>query len=56
MEMHRRGIAHLDLRYRRNVLILEDGTPGVIDFQTCVWLDRLPRPVREWLKQVDLSG
>lgn len=56
MEIHARGIAHLDLRYRRNVLILEDGTPAVIDFQTCVWMDRLPRFVRERMAKVDLSG
>lgn len=55
-DMHARGIAHLDMRYRRNVLILKDGTPAVIDFQTCVRMDHLPRFVRGWLEKVDLSG
>jgi predicted Ser/Thr protein kinase len=31
-EMHRRGVAHLDLRHRSNVLVGEDGEPIVIDF------------------------
>jgi len=31
-EMHRRGVAHLDLRHRSNVLLGEDGAPVLIDF------------------------
>jgi hypothetical protein len=31
-EMHRRGVAHLDLRHRSNVLVGEDGDPILIDF------------------------
>lgn len=31
-EMHRRGVAHLDLRHRSNVLVGEDGAPILIDF------------------------
>jgi serine/threonine protein kinase len=30
--MHRRGVAHLDLRHRSNVLVGEDGDPILIDF------------------------
>jgi predicted Ser/Thr protein kinase len=56
MEMHARGIVHLDLRYRRNVLILEDGTPGVIDFQACMRIDRMPRFLQRRMAQIDLSG
>ena len=31
-EMHQRGVAHLDLRHRSNVLVGEDGDPILIDF------------------------
>ena len=31
-EMHRRGVAHLDLRHRSNVMAGEDGSPIVLDF------------------------
>jgi len=31
-DMHRRGVAHLDLRHRSNVLVGEDGGPILIDF------------------------
>jgi len=31
-EMHARGVAHLDLRHRSNVLLAEDGSPVLIDF------------------------
>jgi RIO-like serine/threonine protein kinase len=55
-EIHARGIAHLDIRYRQNVLVLADGTPGVLDFQSCVRLDDKPRWLRELLVQVDLGG
>jgi RIO-like serine/threonine protein kinase len=54
--MHGRGLAHLDLRYRHNILVLADGTPGLIDFQSQVSLDRLPAGGRRRLMRVDLSG
>lgn len=31
-EMHRRGVVHLDLRHRSNVLVGEQGDPVLIDF------------------------
>jgi hypothetical protein len=31
-EMHARGVVHLDLRHRSNVLLGEDGSPVLIDF------------------------
>lgn len=34
--MHARGVAHLDLRKRDNILIGADGWPGVIDFNASV--------------------
>jgi hypothetical protein len=34
--MHARGVAHLDLRHRSNVLAAEDGNPVLIDFGSAV--------------------
>lgn len=38
-EMHRRGVVHLDLRHRSNVLAGEDGRPVVIDFASALRFD-----------------
>lgn len=35
-EMHARGVVHLDLRHRSNVLLGEDGAPVLIDFASAV--------------------
>lgn len=35
-EMHARGVAHLDLRHRSNVLVAADGSPVLIDFGSAV--------------------
>jgi len=34
--MHDRGVAHLDLRHRSNVLVGEDGEPILIDFASAI--------------------
>jgi hypothetical protein len=34
--MHERGVAHLDLRHRSNVMVDEDGCPVLIDFASAV--------------------
>jgi tRNA A-37 threonylcarbamoyl transferase component Bud32 len=34
--MHDRGVAHLDLRHRSNVLVGEDGEPVLIDFASAI--------------------
>jgi predicted Ser/Thr protein kinase len=39
VEMHRRGVVHLDLRHRSNVLAGEDGRPVLIDFASAQCLD-----------------
>jgi RIO-like serine/threonine protein kinase len=38
-EMHRRGVVHLDLRHRSNILAGEDGRPVVIDFASALRFD-----------------
>ncbi len=35
-EMHARGVLHLDLRQRRNILLQPDGRPAVLDFGAAV--------------------
>jgi hypothetical protein len=35
--LHRRGLAHLDLGHRSNVLVDEAGGPVLIDFASAVW-------------------
>jgi predicted Ser/Thr protein kinase len=53
--MHARGVAHLDLRHRSNVLAGEDGHPILIDFASAVCLPpgsrvaRLLLPVLAWV-------
>lgn len=39
LEMHRRGIVHLDLRHRSNVLADRDGDPVVLDFASALGFD-----------------
>ena len=38
-EMHRRGVVHLDLRHRSNVLATPDGRPVVLDFASALRFD-----------------
>lgn len=54
--MHQRGVVHLDVRYRRNVLVAEAGGPVLLDFQTSLVLDSVPRFAWSLLKKVDLSA
>ncbi|MFW5908410.1 MAG: hypothetical protein ACOCR8_02120 [Desulfosalsimonas sp.] len=54
--MHERNIVHLDLRNRRNILIDEHGSPVLLDFQSCLDLNFIPRAFHGMLKDVDLSG
>ena len=55
LEMHRRGLAYVDLNKRENVLVAEDGSPVLVDFQIHFapppWAARLP-PVRWLLKEL----
>jgi serine/threonine protein kinase len=35
-QMHRRGVVHLDLKHRSNLLVTEQGDPLVLDFESAV--------------------
>lgn len=54
--VHARGIAHLDLRNRGNILVTSDWKPVLIDFQSHLSLGAIPRPMRPFFERIDLSG
>jgi RIO-like serine/threonine protein kinase len=54
--MHARGIAHLDLRNRGNVLVGPQAQPVLIDFQSHMPLPRWIPPLARYLEKIDLSG
>ncbi len=47
-ELHRRGIAHNDLAKEPNWLVLDDGRPGIIDFQIATL--RTPGSRSRWFR------
>ncbi|MEE8142271.1 MAG: hypothetical protein V3T77_04160, partial [Planctomycetota bacterium] len=55
-KIHAHNIVHLDIRYRNNILIMDNGDPAVIDFQSYCWLNRIPSFLHRPLKEIDLSG
>lgn len=55
-KMHEKGIAHLDLRNKKNILITAEGKPALIDFQSAVSTRCLPARLRRLMFIVDLSG
>lgn len=55
-KIHQRRMVHLDIRNRRNVIVREDGTPALLDFQSSLNLDRIPKRFHGFLKEIDLSG
>ncbi len=54
--MHERNMVHLDLRNRSNIIITDQGLPALLDFQSCLNLDWIPRGFHQLLKDIDLSG
>ncbi len=55
-QMHKRGLAHLDLRNSGNVLIDLQGHPMLIDFQSYLRLPRWFPALARYLQKIDLSG
>lgn len=55
-EFHRRGVAHLDLRNARNILVTNDNEPMVLDWQSAIPLTGLFRIIRPIAIRVDLAG
>lgn len=56
LQMHERGLVHLDLRNSGNVLISADFQPIVIDFQSWLALPRWWPALSRYLQKIDLSG
>lgn len=54
-EMHSRGVVHLDLRQRRNVLVQPNGLPAIIDFGASLVVPRSGWLLRT-LARIDVSG
>jgi hypothetical protein len=54
--MHERKIAHLDLRYGGNILVGDDASPLLVDFQSHVNLAGWPPFLTRMLENVDLAG
>ena len=54
-EMHRRGVVHLDLRQRRNVLVRPGRHPAIVDFGGALCLRPGSRLLRI-LARIDTSG
>jgi len=54
--MHSRNMVHLDIRNRRNILVTQEGFPALIDFQSSINLERVPKFLHKLLKDIDLSG
>ncbi len=56
--IHARGIVHLDLRHKGNIMITDRGEPYVIDFNGSFYLggNALGRKLLPWLKKVDTCG
>jgi hypothetical protein len=55
-QVHSRGLVHLDTRGGGNLLLRPDGTPGIIDFQAALSTRWMPRVLRRWFEDMDLSG
>ena len=54
--MHEKGVVHLDLRRETNWLIQPDGSPGIIDFQSALVINLLPKRLKNFLFSIDYSG
>ncbi|KJS32107.1 MAG: hypothetical protein VR64_08330 [Desulfatitalea sp. BRH_c12] len=54
--IHRKNLVHLDIRNQRNILMGEDGSPAILDFQSSMHLKKAPGFLHNLLKEIDLSG
>lgn len=58
-QIHARGVAHIDLRKRDNILVTEDGRPCIIDFNASVCFDPAGAGARflfPFLRRIDNSA
>jgi RIO-like serine/threonine protein kinase len=56
-EMHATArVVHLDLRNADNILVGDDGTPSLLDFQSYLGTRWLPPPLRRFVERIDLAA
>ncbi len=55
-QMHRKGIAHMDLRCYGNIIVGKDGNPYIIDLQSTANIKWMPHIIQRYFKSSDLSG
>lgn len=55
-EVHRNGVVHLDLHNARNIIRGAGDRWVVLDWQSALHTSAFPRPFREMLERIDLSG
>lgn len=58
-DIHSRGVVHLDLRHKGNILINEDGEPFLVDFNSSLYLKEnglLKRLLFSILTKIDYGG
>jgi len=54
--IHARHTVHLDIRNRRNILVIDNKKPALLDFQSSLNLKRVPPLFHKLLKDIDISG
>jgi serine/threonine protein kinase len=54
-DIHSRGVIHLDLGHKSNVMVNQNGNPAIIDFNTSIYLPRnaLFSPLFQLLMKID---
>ena len=56
-EMHAKArLVHLDLRNAHNILVGDDGTPSLLDFQSWLGTRWMPPPLRRFVESIDLAA
>lgn len=53
---HACGVVHLDLHNARNILRTPGDRPCVLDWQSSLFIRRLPGPFRRFLERIDIAG
>ncbi len=55
-DLHSAGVVHLDMRNGQNILIGERDEPILIDFQSAIFLNHVPKWLANFMRGIDLSG
>ena len=57
-KIHNRGILHLDIGHKSNIMVKSNGDPAIIDFNTSIYLPAYPffSPILKLLAKIDLTS